>query len=317
MKILGFVAIAAVALAGAVVALNRHGETANAFAQAPDGNPGLLFHTGFEPGTAIVGTHLTGLDQSLSSKSDWTSDLRAFAQPASINLGQAQAGETAAEIAPGPTDPSNHALLLTLRSPTQQGNEVKARSQVELYGIHPGLRDFTFSTDVYIDPAEEILADSPRGIDWLTIAEFWNNEFWGKDASTGFRVTVGLGKAAGHDPLHFILTADTADRNLIWSRGDPRVPVPLGTWFRIDYTFREGDHATGRFVLAITPRGGKRQVVYDVTDYTQSPVDPAPDGLTGFNPFKAYTSKQVMQYLAEHGTPFRIWFDNAELVRRS
>jgi hypothetical protein len=284
---------------------------------AQGGQPSdLLFQAGFEPDTQIVGKQIVGADRTLTEKNDWLVDGHAFAKSIDFNLGGATAaGETSAEIAPDPVNPSNHALRLTLRNSAQEGSELKARAQLELYRIQPGLREFTFSTDVYLGEGFAQIEKYPGKIDWLTIAEFWNNEFWSLGGKYGFRITVGVGKDRGDHPLNFFLTSDTTDRTMIWQRDDKTALVPIGKWFRLTYYFLEGDETHGRFVLSLTPRGGKTKILYDVTNYTYSPFDPAPDGLTGFNPFKAYTSKELMQYVHESNDPLQIYWDNAKFYK--
>ena len=44
------------------------------------------------------------------------------------------------------------------------------------------------------------------------------------------------------------------------------------------------DAATGRIYLAMTPDGGARKVVFDVTGWTRNPADPAPGGMTAKGP---------------------------------
>ncbi len=51
----------------------------------------------------------------------------------------------------------------------------------------------------------------------------------------------------------------------IWKETNREVPVPVGKWMTVEYSFKEGDAKTGRFSRAITPEGGRREVVLDIT----------------------------------------------------
>ena len=76
---------------------------------------------------------------------------------------------------------------------------------------------------------------------------------------------------------------------------------------------KEGNKETGRFYMAITPDGGSKQVVFDVTNFTHNTQDPAPDGFTGYNPMKLYTSKEVVAFMKSNGKTLQIYWDDFKL----
>ncbi len=45
--------------------------------------------------------------------------------------------------------------------------------------------------------------------------------------------------------------------------------------------------------MSIQPDGEAEQLICDVQNFTHNTGDPAPDGVTGFNPMKLYTSKEI------------------------
>jgi hypothetical protein len=195
-------------------------------------------------------------------------------------------------------------------------NQEKARVQVDFYGIGGGYKEFYQSVRVFLTEDFEVLKNYPRSIGWLTISEFWNNEWWVKGEPYGFRITLGIGKeSAESKELHFILEAENPGQKLVWEADHKKskVEVPIGKWFTMDYYFKEGNQETGRFYLAITPDGGKKQVVYDVTNFTHMTKDPAPNGLTGYNPMKLYTSKEIISYVKSQGKTLQIYWDDFKL----
>jgi hypothetical protein len=54
-------------------------------------------------------------------------------------------------------------------------------------------------------------------------------------------------------------------------------------------------------------------VVFDLTRVTHNSSDPAPDGVTEFNPLKLYTSKQLIDYMRSEGKTLQIYWDDFKL----
>jgi len=169
---------------------------------------------------------------------------------------------------------------------------------------------------VFLNPDFRRLESFPNKIDWLTLAEYWNNEWWEPTEPYGFRVTVGIGKPdAATQALNLFVEAEDKGQVRIWRADDRSATVPIGQWFTLDTYFREGDATTGRFAMAITPDGGARRVIYDVRNFTHNTTDPAPNGLTGYNPLKLYTSKPVVDHVRSGGGALQIDWDNLKIWR--
>jgi hypothetical protein len=77
----------------------------------------------------------------------------------------------------------------------------------------------------------------------------------------------------------------------LWSETGAKNAVPIGKWFTLEYYFKEGNAKNGRFYMTIEPDGGKKEMIFDVTNVTHNLPDAAPDGVTHFNPMKMYTFK--------------------------
>ena len=283
--------------------------------------PELLFNTGFENNTVVLdnGMHekIIGHDESLPLKSNWETDLEkgVTTGPVYLNYTGGDSTKRFAKIIEEPGNPLNKVLWFWLNdSWLASENQQKARVQLDLYNIRGGLREFYQSVRVFLTDDFNALNKYKRGISWLTIAEFWNNEWWGRTAKYGFRVTLGIGKSSGEThALHFILNAENAGQKEVWRANNEAVEVPVGKWFTMDYYYKEGDKNTGRFYMAITPEGGKQQVVFDVTNYTHNTTDPAPNGLSGYNPMKLYTSKEVVAFVKEQGKTLQVYWDDFKL----
>lgn len=288
--------------------------------------PQLLFQTGFEGDTRVLPPdmngdrkpgfefeHLAGRDPS-RPRSDFARDLpnggRFFAEYTGGTPEQ-----RFARVIDDPTKPGNRVLQFWLGDAYEASeNQRKARVQTSLYDMKPGLKEFFHSVRVYLHPDFKVLEDYPQRITWLTLAEYWNNEWWVPGEKYGFRITVGMGKpGAGAEPLSFIVHAERAGQHELWEGHNRALKLPIGQWFTLETYFREGDAANGRFYLALVPDGGQRQVVADIRNITHNPSDPAPDGMTGFNPMKLYTSKEVVGWAKARGKALQVYWDDFEL----
>lgn len=284
----------------------------------------LVFQSGFEGDSRVVpsehgsGDHLVGRDSSLPSTSDWVADLAPFARtPLSINYTGGTVEQRFARVITEPGRPENHVLQFWAKDAwTADESAIKSRVQVDLYKIQGGLKEFYQSVRVFLHPDLAALTLYPRRISWLTIAEFWNNEWWVKTEPHGFRITLGIGKP-GTNPqdLIFILNAEDAGYKEVWRGHNSTTKVPIGRWFTLECYFKEGNADHGRFLVSLTPEGEPRQVVFDITHFTHHTRDPHPDGLTGYNPMKMYTSKEVVRFLRDQNKALQIYWDDFRLWR--
>ncbi|MBC7889668.1 MAG: hypothetical protein H7Z13_17470 [Ferruginibacter sp.] len=292
--------------------------------------PELIFQSGFEGNSKVVpdlssedhGAHyeyITGTDKSLNKKSNWDLDWLAALSTRVMQV-QYTGGDSAkrfAKVVPEPGNPKNHVLHYWLNDswPASEG-QIKARIQTNLYGIKGGYKEFYQSVRVFLTEDFNALKNYPHKIPWCTISEFWNNEWWVAGEPYGFRITLGVGKPVEENSeLYFILEGENMGQKLVW-RADYaklKVAIPIGKWFTMEYYFKEGNKETGRFYLAITPDGGSKQVVYDEHNFTHNTSDPAPNGITGYNPMKLYTSKEVVGFVNAQGKTLQIYWDDFKL----
>lgn len=288
----------------------------------------LIFQTGFEGSTKVVNDwhkndygspfqYIQGIDSKLVSKNDWKKDWATILKGGVMQV-QYTGGDSTkrfAKVIPEPNNPNNHVLHYWLNDSWQaDGGQKKARIQTNLYGIKSGLKEFTQSVRVFLTEDFNAMKSYPHKIPWCTISEFWNNEWWVKDEKYGFRITLGIGKSTAEtSELNFILNAENGFPNEIWNADNPKMKVPIGKWFTLDYYFKEGNKENGRVIVSITPDGEPTQLVADVTNYTHRIEDPIPDGFTGYNPMKLYTSKELISHVKSQGKTLQIYWDDFKL----
>jgi hypothetical protein len=283
----------------------------------------LVFQSGFEGTTQVVprkgqADDIVGAEPILD-KSDWDALQRSGGiESVWINYTGGDETKRFAKIVPEPGAPDNKVLQFWLNdSWSASENQIKARIQLEFHSISRGLKEFRQSVRVFLTEDFNALKTYPKAIKWCTISEFWNNEWWVAGEKHGFRITLGVGKEkAGDRDLHFILNAEDQGMVEVWKADNPNVKVPIGKWFTMDYYFKEGDRSTGRFHMTITPDGEAPQVVFDVQNFTHMTKDTAPNGVTGYNPLKLYTSKEVVAHVKAQGKTLQIFWDDLKVWRK-
>jgi len=54
-------------------------------------------------------------------------------------------------------------------------------------------------------------------------------------------------------------------------------------------------------------------VVFDIHNFTHNTTDPSPNGVTGFNPMKLYTSKELVAHVKSKGKTLQVYWDDFKL----
>lgn len=186
-----------------------------------------------------------------------------------------------------------------------------------------GVRYLDLSVDVLLREGFSLTSDYPKAISWLTLSEWWNNPGW-KDYKYPFRISVGLtqGMPSVDRNLYFSAKAQTLDENTgkwnepLWQTTAYHFPVPEGKWMTWKYVFREGDASSGFFSLVVEEKGRSPVKVIEINNYTHHPDDPAPDGLTHFNPIKLYTSRRLIEHVRARGGNLSVCWDNIMIRAR-
>ncbi len=288
----------------------------------------LIFQSGFEENCRVVpNTDLSGIltpgfetdkiigtDKTLPEKSDFDKDMDQNPDGGEFLLEYTGGDEAKryARIIPEPGNPDNKVLHFWLNdSWLASENQVKARVQANIYGIRNPYKEVYQSIRVFLHEDFNALKKYPHKIGWLTISEFWNNEWWVEGEEYGFRITLGIGKPTNDESeLNFILDAENAGQKQVWRGDNTSFKVPVGKWFTMEYYIKEGNRETGRFYLAVTPDGEKKQVVFDIRNFTHNTYDPSPNGLSGYNPMKLYTSKEIVAFMKEQDKTLQIYWDD-------
>lgn len=269
-------------------------------------NNATIAPTGSDPDQPVLGTWKTFTDHPNIGT-------------ARINFADGDpAQRTAAIVAdPNPLVSDNDVLMFRIFEPHQrEGTRMKARVQLDIGG-NTCITEVRQSVRLFLDPELDILPQWNEQFGWFLLFEFWNNGDWTGERFP-FRVTVNLRKDAPGpvEHLYFNVKGDSKNNcnyckwQRLWDYTGTDFPVPFGSWMEIELSIREGDSESGRFIMAVTPDGGERHVVFDITGTTQHPDETCPDGFTHLQPLKLYTSGDLVEYVRESGRTVTVYWDD-------
>ncbi len=277
----------------------------------------LIFQSGFEPNTTETtrGNDIIGIDNSVSPPNNWVNDLENHPNIGNFSIFYEGGDDTMrfAKIVQDPTDPTNKILHYWLKYPNVTGT--KGRVQSELYGNN-NLTEMSQKVRIYLPNDWNIIKNATGGtVEWMVIMTLWNNAGWTTEGNP-FKISLGIHKRnPWSSDLNFNLTGDikTTYWQHIWEESDSNYSIPVGQWLTLETYFKEGNASNGRFVLAVTPDGGTRHIIFDVTNFTHHPSDTSPDGMRHYNPMKLYTSDVVIDYVRNNGGVLQLYWDDFEI----
>ncbi len=283
----------------------------------------LIFRSGFESGSvgspSNAHTDITGTDNSVAAPNNWVTDLEGHPKIGSYKIYYQSSGTASDRYARIDTDPVNSAnkvLKYYLKTPDAS----VGRIQSDLYG-NTNLTEVYYKFRMYFHPDMQKLESYPGTVNWLTIAEFWNEKDWENDPFP-FRITLGLRKESGTGKvLHFKVQGEekTGGSNGswgpdTWENTNTGFTIPYSKWMTCEIHWKEGNAANGKFYFSVTPEGGSKSVIFDITNYTYHPDTNQPlDGLEEFSPFKLYTDPRFVNHVDDQGDAMQIYWDDFEL----
>lgn len=153
-------------------------------------------------------------------------------------------------------------------------------------------------------------------VDWYMIME----QIGYYNALAEFSITFNISKAWGiGEKFYWVVGIRDYDEGVgpaaqagdFWTESNTSVAVPLESWFTLEVYIKKGTTSTGRLQMWITPDGGSRTEVFDITDLTQDDLEA--DAYTNdWQIFKMYNSGDLADIAATAGEPIEIWYDDFE-----
>lgn len=286
----------------------------------------MLFQTGFNNTSLTNGPYqnaeFSGTDASLSDHNNW-SDFVSHSNVGYVEIGY-EAGnddQRIAQIVSDPDSAANQVMSFRIMEPhIKEGSHEKGRVQLSV-NDNQCIKEIYQTVRLKLHPDMAYLMDWDKRVPWLTVFEFWNNATWSNEKRT-FRVTVNLFKDAEGpvDEIHFHVKADHQRCNICdwesdWEQEATNFAIPFGTWMEIELYLLEGDENNGRFYMAVTPEGGSKVVLFNITNNTQHLKEKCPDGFTHFQPMKLYTSDEVINYMKDGNKRLELFWDDWKLYK--
>ena len=295
----------------------------------------LIFHSGFEPGTAIVNqtsetAQVTGTDQSVAPPNNWA-NIKNHPTVGRFEFqykdrDDNQQFKRRAEIAQDPTG-SGRGQVLKFWSIGGNSTSNAVRIQANAYEGTEGITEYYERFKIYL-PSESFapLKASASSFSYLTIVEIWNNRGWSPDFTKkdappyAYRMNLNITKPSGAGQnLYLKAVGELQSTVSRWGIDDDKkweefstYALPLDTWLDMELYIKEGNASTGKLQMAVTPAGGTKQQLFDITGWTYHPAS-KPDGIKFSNPMKLYTSRDRVNTVVAAGDSLKIYWDDFEL----
>ncbi len=305
-------------------------------------NMELFFQSGFEKDCKVVKgpdstrLYMTGIDHSLPDNNDWSTISKSSGpiQKFSFNLDKGDSTQRYVSIVPDPENPKNNVLAFNIYEPhinakAKDGVAYKARVQADVITDKTS-EELYHSVRMLLDEEMSALRFMPEKIHWFTIAEWWNNPPR-TDRGYTFRISVDIVKEEGaNNDLYFQAKAQnyvpfdppqphriaTGDFTNKWVEVGTKFKVPFGKWMTLEYYLKKGNAETGRFCMTVTPDGGEKIVLFDITGDTYGTGNPNPSGVVPyFSPMKLYTSAKIANFMKDNSYSVSVYWDDLKIWR--
>lgn len=287
----------------------------------------LLFQTGFNNTTITDGKYndanLSGTDSELAIDNSWDNiSSNGNIGKAIIQYEDGTESDRLASIVDDPDSAGNKAMQFQIFNPhIKEGSKYKGRVQLNL-SDNQCIKEISQTVRVRFHPDMAYLKQWDERVYWLSIFEFWNNADWSKEKYP-FRVTVNLFKdqTGPVDNMYFHVKGDYKKNckickwNKSWEEEATNFAIPFGSWMEIELYIKEGDENNGRFYMAVTPQGGSKVVLFDITNNTQHPKEKCADGFTHFQPLKFYTGDKLINYMKDGNKNLSVIWDDWKLYK--
>ena len=278
-----------------------------------------MFQTSFN-GTSLTNddyskVNFSGTDTAYSEFNNWES-LEGHSKVGKVQISY-EDGEDSERLASIINEGGNSYMKFQIMEPhIQEGSIDKGRVQLNLYN-NQCIKEIYQTVRLKLHPDLAYLKDWEERVSWFSLFEFWNNADWTKEKYP-FRVTVNLFKddKGPVDDMRFHVKGDYKKNckickwNIDWEQENTNFSVPFGEWMEIEIHLKEGDENSGKFYMAVTPEGGTKEVIFDLTKRTQHYKEKCPDGFTHFQPLKLYMGDKTIDYMNEGGKEISVFLDD-------
>ena len=306
-----------------IICISCKKKSINCGIECDNQNEELIFQTGFDNTTLTNGEYsnvdFDGTDQNFTEKSDW-GEFKSHGKIGYVEIGYEDGDDNQrkASIVNDPDSSGNKVLKYQLLEPhIKEGSNKKGRIQLSVHDNNC-IKELYQKVNLKMHPDLVYFTEREERLYWFTLFEFWNNGAWTKEKFP-FRVSVNLYKEEGiGSDLNFRAKSDyqkcrTCEWKEVWGETATSFPVVFGQWMELEIYLKEGDENEGRFYMAVTPEGGTKNVLFDISNTTQHPKEKCADGFTHFEAMKIYTSDDNINYMTDGNKELSLFWDDWQL----
>ncbi|MCE7053701.1 hypothetical protein LZF95_03355 [Algoriphagus sp. AGSA1] len=230
-----------------------------------------------------------------------------------------------ARVVRDPLDENNNVLDMNISS---KGLEARQRVQASFSSV-PNLKEMRQTVRVFFSPDMEYLTQYQNAFTWLILAEWWNSAPKDWNTPNVYRVSLRAVKAEGDNKsLHFKVDAQSVTYSkqrpsvgtgaifkTEWEKSNKKFIIPYGKWLTFEYHIKAGDNRNGLFYMAVTPDGGKKQVIFNLKGATQSLNYKNQQSYNFWSPMKLYTSDEISDFMFKNKKSLQVYFDDLKVWR--
>ena len=174
-----------------------------------------------------------------------------------------------------------------------------------------------FRYKLWLHPDVGLLRTYNGTYDWFAISSVFSDNTWSSTHPFVMSVDIAKQSAAVPSDLKWRVRGRTysypgySPNSDLWEVFSTQA-IEVGKWMLVEHEIIDGTNTTGRYKIFITPEGGTRTQVIDVTNWTRHPSKPGGTGPTALTPIKFYTGTAQINHVKNNGGKLVAQFDDVQ-----
>lgn len=241
-----------------------------------------------------------------------------FGTGMSLNINTGSTSEIWAAITNSTTLDTENVLEVGIAQPhATEGNQ-----RVQFGVSMTSAQVLKFRYKLWLHPDVALLKTYNGTYDWFAISSVFSDNTW--SSTYPFVMSVDIAKQSATVPsdLKWRVRGRTytypgySPNSDLWEYFSTE-SVETGKWLLVEHEIIDGNSSGGRYKIFVTPYGGTRTQVIDITNWTRHPSKPSGVGPTAFTPVKWYTGTSQIEHVRNLGGKLIAQFDDLQFLAAS
>jgi hypothetical protein len=195
----------------------------------------------------------------------------------------------------------------------------KARAQCSISFNVDTIKEYRSQFKFYLHPDMVYLTNYSGRLEYFSFFEIWEkgNPNWDGNSAGQAYWSLYIMKDAGSNQLYWMSEGDymqpaSVMDNPFWTPQKNRnIPVPIGKWATLDYTFTRGVGTEGHIYITLKV-DNVTNVLFDIHNTTTYPNGYS-RSVAWYQPFKFYMPAAYIDYLNVNNKKCEVWYDDFKL----